>query len=466
MKKINLISILFIFLFVSCPNPSVETFTITYTLDDSVYKTQQVVKNSIANEIENPNIPPGYYFLGWYDSEFNTFDRENTPITTNLILYGNLKKFTITFYDYNKDLLGAIPQSMSSDNTYKLWTDLNEDGYTFLGWYDENGIKYEEEDIYNLTGNIDLYAIGSEVMISLNKGTINDASYVNITANNKEILNLDLPNSFTLPAIKQTIKIDVYNSFDNKLFTYVCLDKDLTGETTDTITLFKSIPTDDNEYIINSSGGIIFYDVDLDNNSGNSDNLISNICDYQFLEVTPYNLRIVNEQISCDPSLEGYNNSTEQVFPFGLYKKSDTGNILFANGKTTTNNDQIRTKDEIGEGNSNTILLTNNMGSSAYIDTSSNIKTNNYAARIARDLNFNGKSDWYLPSIVELESIYNNLYNKIKVLYDLSTEAHISSTENNNDSNNFWCVNSPDSSNRVNAYKTIEYSVIAVRTSN
>jgi hypothetical protein len=50
----------------------------------------------------------------------------------------------------------------------------------------------------------------------------------------------------------------------------------------------------------------------------------------------------------------------------------------------------------LGTGSSNTDLIVSSIGNG------------NYAAKICFDLNIGGYSDWYLPSLIELQKLYNN----------------------------------------------------------
>lgn len=50
------------------------------------------------------------------------------------------------------------------------------------------------------------------------------------------------------------------------------------------------------------------------------------------------------------------------------------------------------------------------MGASAYVYSSESYKTEDYAARLCSILEFNGYDDWFLPSLDELDLMYNNLH--------------------------------------------------------
>lgn len=91
--------------------------------------------------------------------------------------------------------------------------------------------------------------------------------------------------------------------------------------------------------------------------------------------------------------------------PFGYYRNNSSGDNLYVNGYTVYNS-LICTKDSVGEGESNTQLLIGSMGSYAYSLPTGSDKTYSYAAKVCADYEYNGFDDWYLPSLEELNTIY------------------------------------------------------------
>jgi hypothetical protein len=112
--------------------------------------------------------------------------------------------------------------------------------------------------------------------------------------------------------------------------------------------------------------------------------------------------------------------SNFQSRPFGNYRTSPQGDNLLVGG----------TLEEIGTGELNTQLLVNAMGDAAYISNNSSITdtTSSYAAKLCQDLEYGGYSDWYLPSIDELNAVYLNLKKKGLGGY-FSSSMYWSSTE-------------------------------------
>ncbi|MBR2282579.1 MAG: chitobiase/beta-hexosaminidase C-terminal domain-containing protein [Spirochaetales bacterium] len=145
---------------------------------------------------------------------------------------------------------------------------------------------------------------------------------------------------------------------------------------------------------VGPAGGYIFFDCDADNYTGNEDGLISTECGWRFLEVSPTDLRVVNEIPSVDSSVAGYSDASLGYF-FGYYRHS-----------SNESNDSVGTDTKIGSGATNTDSLVDAMGDNAYYheDTSSA-----YAARLCSILEYAGFDDWFLPSKDELNLIYANL---------------------------------------------------------
>ena len=147
------------------------------------------------------------------------------------------------------------------------------------------------------------------------------------------------------------------------------------------------------------AGGIIFYDCDADNASGNPDNLTSATCGWQYLEAAAEDVGL------C---------------PFGYYRPNGSN---IAVGTLTT----------IGSGASNTAALVKAMGSETYSKSRGSAKTTDYAAKLCATyvVTYDGVvyDDWYLPSKDELNLLYVNLQEK--GLGNFETSAYWSSSEYN-----------------------------------
>ena len=131
------------------------------------------------------------------------------------------------------------------------------------------------------------------------------------------------------------------------------------------------------------TGGYVFYDCDADNDSGNTDGLISTECGWRYLEACPYH---------------------GAWYLFGYYRTSSRGNILEIGG----------TKTSVGTGKANTELLVNAMGENAYKASYNQQQADEYAAKYCanRSITVDGVvyDDWFLPSKDELNLIYVNLH--------------------------------------------------------
>lgn len=106
------------------------------------------------------------------------------------------------------------------------------------------------------------------------------------------------------------------------------------------------------------------------------------------------------------------------------------------------------TSSSIGSGGNNTTDIVNKQGSG------------NYAAHICFNLTLNNKSDWYLPSINELDLMYKNL--KLNGIGGFAAGHYWSSTESITNTN-AWYIYFGDGG-KVTAAKDYEYYVRAVRS--
>ena len=150
---------------------------------------------------------------------------------------------------------------------------------------------------------------------------------------------------------------------------------------------------------IGPAGGIIFYDCDADNNSGNADNLTSSTCGWRYLEAA-------SEDIGLSV--------------FGYYRPNGT-------------NITVGTSTDIGAGEANTKALVDAMGKEAYTKTKGDKKSDTYAAKLCSDysVTYDGVTydDWFLPSKDELNLLYYNLQEK--GLGNFEKSAYWSSSEFN-----------------------------------
>ena len=180
------------------------------------------------------------------------------------------------------------------------------------------------------------------------------------------------------------------------------------------------------------AGGYVFYDCDADNDSGNADGLISSECGWRYLEAAPNDLRVVNGVPTVDSSANGYA-AAESEYIFGYHKASEYGSNLYVNG-TETYSATDCTVNAIGSGEKNTEKLVNAMGESAYSSDYGSRKVPDYAARLCSVLSHGGYDDWFLPSLYELDLMYDNL--KIKGIGSFSDYSYWSSYEHRYSSGN------------------------------
>ena len=158
---------------------------------------------------------------------------------------------------------------------------------------------------------------------------------------------------------------------------------------------------------IGPAGGYIFYDRGYYENG------------WRYLEAAPADMRVINGVPTVDATSDAYQNAEidDQTVRFGYYRKTADGSDLFVNGTDTWQPTNC-TQSGIGAGKPNTQLLLNAMGDTAYVypDYSSNkgTKTAAYAAKVVDLLTVKvgdkTYDDWFIPSIGELNQMYQQLY--------------------------------------------------------
>ena len=158
---------------------------------------------------------------------------------------------------------------------------------------------------------------------------------------------------------------------------------------------------------IGPAGGYIFYDRGYYENG------------WRYLEAAPADMKVINGVPTVDATSDAYKNAEidDQYVLFGYYRKTNDGADLFVNGTDTWQPTNC-TQSGIGAGKSNTQLLLDTMGDTAYVhpDYSSNkgTKTAAYAAKLVDLLTVKvgdkTYDDWFIPSIGELNQMYQQLY--------------------------------------------------------
>lgn len=150
------------------------------------------------------------------------------------------------------------------------------------------------------------------------------------------------------------------------------------------------------------AGGTIVYDVDEDNEDGNSDGLVSTDTGWRYIEAAPGDI----SQNAYGPYINKKGRDFRNLFKFGYYRTSDASNNLYVNGLTHYSETNCTSQD-LGAGKQNTELLVAKMDDDTYKQESGGQKYL-YAAKLADGVVYGGYSDWYLPSLEELNILYEN----------------------------------------------------------
>ena len=176
---------------------------------------------------------------------------------------------------------------------------------------------------------------------------------------------------------------------------------------------------------IGPAGGYIFYDRGYYENG------------WRYLEAAPADMRVLNGYPTVDATSETYANA-EQYVLFGYYRKTNGGADLFVNGTETWQPTDC-TGGGLGDGIRNTQLLLDAMGESAYVvqqyamTGDKTAKSSAYAAKLVDLLTVKvgdkTYSDWFIPSLGELNQMYQQLY--LKGLGGFGAYTYTSSSESN-----------------------------------
>ena len=140
----------------------------------------------------------------------------------------------------------------------------------------------------------------------------------------------------------------------------------------------------------------------------------------------------------------------------------DVGEYNFGYYRKKGINLDVLTSERIGTGRYNTDRLVKYMdiNGKAYINPSGS-DTGEYAARICSDYSYGGYDDWFLPSLDELDLMYDNLY--LFGLGSFTDERYWSSSESGGDGDDAWVLWFPSGSQRDDFDRIFDYNVRPVR---
>ena len=185
------------------------------------------------------------------------------------------------------------------------------------------------------------------------------------------------------------------------------------------------VQSDYKEGDIGPAGGYIFYDRGYYQDG------------WRYLEAAPADMKVINGVPTVDATSDAYASADAYVL-FGYYRLTDDGADLFVNGNETWQAINC-TGSGIGDGIRNTQLLLDAMGESAYVvqqyamTGDKTAKSSAYAAKLVDQLTYTvgdkTYSDWFIPSLGELNQMYQQLY--LNELGGFGAFTYTSSSESN-----------------------------------
>lgn len=153
---------------VNQPLKEVLDYTVDFDVDGVVSDTESITEGNLITAPAEPT-KTGYTFLGWYDAAEGgnkwDFSSDKMP-ASDITLYA---QFSLNSYDVNFDVDGTTT-SETVDYNELIQEPQNpiKPGYTFTGWYDASGNKWDFAANKMPASNITLYA-----QFSLNNYNVN-----------------------------------------------------------------------------------------------------------------------------------------------------------------------------------------------------------------------------------------------------------------------------------------------------
>ena len=136
-------------------------YTITFNPGQGNTSTtsKEVTYDQTYGELPTPT-RGGYNFDGWYNGNTKRTENDTVKITENTELVAKWigATYTITFDAGEGATLDTQTKQVTNENAYGELPIPTKEGYTFIGWYDENNNKIESTTIANNVSDITLKA--------------------------------------------------------------------------------------------------------------------------------------------------------------------------------------------------------------------------------------------------------------------------------------------------------------------
>ena len=125
-----------------------DVYTVRFTSDGVVFGEAQEI--AYGDTVTFPEIPAkdNYIFIGWYLDPADTVMYDfNLPAEGSFDLYAKFipienKKYTVSFLNYDGSRYGGEQLIEEGQTAFAPGTPVRE-GYTFVGWYDEDGAEFD-----------------------------------------------------------------------------------------------------------------------------------------------------------------------------------------------------------------------------------------------------------------------------------------------------------------------------------
>lgn len=193
-------------------------YTVTFKNGDDVIDTKTVKENDTVSTLPQCPTAEDESFIGWFNG--NDEFTSTTPVTSNLTLTAKIKHpYTVTFKVNDT----TYDTYRGKENTTVDLYDYSTFDYEIHEWTDENGVKYNYDDLYIIMGDVTLTAVNPIKTIFTMQKSLDGTYYIVSGLYDTSATEITIPSTYFNLPVKE-IAARAFVGYNNTLTSLVVPD--------------------------------------------------------------------------------------------------------------------------------------------------------------------------------------------------------------------------------------------------